>query len=149
MDSRHGADIPHTDYTHADTDSYMQIHNTRVHKYIQSDTHTHTVLLRSPCVFFAVFHATLWESEIQTAALSLSRGCVSVCECVCVCVQRWGGTHYYVWHHLCFHWVWISNQTHPLFLPAFPHRFLFPLFHFLRYDPFQLLCPTPSPSPIL
>lgn len=58
--------------------------------------------------------------------------------------RRVGGTHYYVWHHLCFHQVWISNQTHPLFSTSIPssptpHPCSLPFFHFLTYDPFPLL----------
>lgn len=93
-------------------------------------------------VSFSTFFMPSCESQTHCSSCSLKKG---------------GNTFCYVWHHLCFYRVWISNHTHthPSFFyqcsptaaasptPHPPHDHL----HFLRYNPFQLLSPVRLPLP--
>lgn len=113
------------------THSYTQdIADKHTHTYIHTCTSTswiHTHSLSVPaCVLFHRFPrhlARVRASRLQLLSQPMVVEVVEVVVAMCVWWVGWGGDpHYYVWHHLCFHQVWISNQTHPLFLPAFPHR---------------------------
>lgn len=124
-------------WAHPQMRKYVQAHLESTHS--QKHIQTQTPILRSPCGFF----------------LHLVR--VGDPDCSSCSQQRGVHTHYYVWHHFCFHQVWILNQTHPRFstsilsslppLPPPPPPLCLPT-PFLPFSQIwslstPLLCPTP------
>lgn len=117
----------------ANTQKHTNVH---MHKHILNLL-THS--LRSPCVFYTVFHATLWES----AAFALSRGGVTritMCDTTSVSTRsefQIKRTPFFYQHSLI-----ASPSLSSSLLPLLPFSQIWSLST-------ALLCPTPSfpPSP--